>query len=295
MIEVLHNSTGDNEHVFSSTVPFFEVFTGIEKSFTTTLPNQLVYIDVQLPFTVLRNAAGPTNGTFRLYLDGTAQDAADGKQWNGWLVGHGSGWQTVQNTPATGMPVSVHQWVQIEEPGEHRLRLQFASSTTDTCGTLRSRQFWQIWTIDGNGGSQTPPSDTLLNVTEISDATAISSNTPNVELTREIKTFVSDAGAQVSIDVTAPVKYCKVGGPNASGAFRLYLDDILIAQQSGPLISVNSTLNGGPWFDGASLSYSGVHTLAAGTHNLALRYSGDSALVCGVAKAGRRYQVTKVV
>jgi len=303
MFSLLHDSIGDNEHTFSSAalspVSAFEVFTGLEKTFVTTLPNQLVYIDVQIPFTVRRNASGPSNGTLRLYLDGTAQNAGpNGEQWNGYLVGHGSGWQTVINTPATGMPVSVHQWIVIPTAGEHKLRLMAATNTLDTSVTIRSRQFWQVSTNGDQAVTPPPPPPPpsgaiLLDVTEAANSIAISSNTANVELEREAYTFTS-GGANATITANIPVQYMKVGGANAIGGFRLYLNNALLAEQMGPTITTNGTLPNGPWTNGTSLTYTGQHTLPAGNHTLSLRYVGNTTLVCGRALANRNYKVQVV-
>jgi hypothetical protein len=298
MFSLLHNSTGDFEHTFSSAVANFEVFTGIEKTFVTTLPNQLVHIDVQIPFTVIRPVAGATNGTLRLYLDGTAQDAADGKAWNGYLVGHGSGWQLAQNIPATAMPVSVHQWFVIPTVGEHKLRLQAGTNTTDTSVTIRSRQFWQVWTNGDQVSAPPPPPPPpsgaiLLDVTEPANSAPISSNTANVEVTAENKTFTT-GGEAVTITANIPVQYMKVGGANAIGNYRLYLNNTLLAAQASPTITTNGTLPNGPWTNGATLTYTGQHTLPAGNHTLSLRYVGNTTLVCGRALANRNYKVQVV-
>ncbi len=300
MFSLLHDSIGDNEHTFSSAVANFEVFTGIEKTFVTTLPNQLVYIDVQIPYTVRRTGAGgPSNGTLRLYLDGTAQNAGpNGEQWNGYLVGHGSGWQTVQNVPATCMPVSVHQWIAIPTAGTHTLRLMAGTNTLDTSVTIRSRQFWQVSTNGDQVSAPPPPPPPpsgaiLLDATDAANSAAISSNTANVELEREAHTFTSGA-ANVTITANIPVQYMKVGGANAIGGFRLYLNGALLSEQMGPTITTNGTLPNGPWTSGPTLTYTGQHTLPAGNNTLSLRYVGNTTLVCGRALANRNYKVQVV-
>jgi len=146
-VTILHDSIGDTEQAFTSNTALFEIYTGISKTFTTTVPNQKVYIDVEIPFTIHKTVAGATNGAFRLYLDGTAQDAGGGKQWNGYLVGHAGDWSVTANQPVDAPHLSVHQWITIPTPGTHTLRLQYSGSTTLTIGTLRSRQYYQVWTL----------------------------------------------------------------------------------------------------------------------------------------------------
>ncbi len=144
--ELIHESFDDVEAVISSNVALTEIFTGVEKTFTTTSANQPVFISVEFPFTVHKNSTGASNAAYRLYLDGDAQNLAGGKQWNGTLIAHGSGWQVAQGVPENGM-VTASRWITVAEPGLHKLRMQFSGSDTLTIGTRRSRAWWQVWSL----------------------------------------------------------------------------------------------------------------------------------------------------
>lgn len=133
----------DNESAITSNTPYYELLAETY-TFETTAVDQEVTISAHIPFTVHQNAVGYENGAYRLYLDGTAQDAANGKQWNGYLIGNGGAWAFQSGLPTDGR-LSVVKKLTIANPGVHTLRLQYSGSTTYTIGTLRSRRIIQVF------------------------------------------------------------------------------------------------------------------------------------------------------
>lgn len=133
----------DNEAAITSNTPYYELLAETY-TFETAVANQEVTISAHIPFTVHQNAPGYENGAYRLYLDGTSQDAAGGKQWNGNLIGNGGAWAFQSGLPTDGR-LSVVKKLTIADPGTHTLRLQYSGSTTYTIGTLRSRRIIQVF------------------------------------------------------------------------------------------------------------------------------------------------------
>lgn len=305
-MKVLLDDKNDTESSFSSMVRYQEV-TARSWTFTTTEENEEVLVCLALPFTIRQpNGTYPTPNAVRLYLDGddwvyiptndNFGQPVTQRQWSGEVLTNEGRWAYDNQIHDGSLTATIRK--QIAIPGEHTIRLNFGGGQLAAIMTTRSRARMQVLSF-GAGEVEEPeepePSD-LLDVTESTDAAAISSNTANVEVTRESKTFVTtEANQDVAIAVSVPAKYCKVAGANATGKFRLYLDGVLLKEDSGPLITTNSTLPAGPWTDGTTLTYAANHTIVAlGTHTLQLRYVGDTVAVCGIAKASRSYKVEAV-
>jgi hypothetical protein len=139
---MLLNAIFDNEVAISSNTAYVEVVTEAYQ-FTTTSDSQDVRIDINIPFSVHASAANPSNGGFRIYLDGDAVTAADGHQWNGTLICNGGAWAINDRVPTDGR-VSYGGFITVPTAGTHTIFVNYSGSTTVIIGTLRSRRTIQV-------------------------------------------------------------------------------------------------------------------------------------------------------
>lgn len=295
-VDIIHESIGDSELAFTSTTALYEIYTGISKTFVTTIANQMVYIDVNLPYTITKPSSGASNGTFRLYLDGTAQDAGGGKQWNGQLMGHSGGWQNATNIPTDAPHLKVHRWVTVPTVGTHTLRLQYAGTDITTIGTLRSRQFWQVWTMGQVGEVPEEPETVVLLNESLTTQPVVSSNVASREEFCESLNFTTtEANQAVTITASIPFVCYRSGGTAGVGGYRLYLDGtalsgnvwngtLLGSQDSASVAAVSTNYP-------ATLIINSTQTIAtAGTHSIRLQYVGTNMVVIGKLQS-RTYHI----
>lgn len=140
---MLQNVIKDNELPITSNVAYHEVLAE-SCQFTTTTENQMVDIQVVIPFTVHQTIAGQQNGAFRVYLDGDAYiTIGSATQWNGQLLINGGAWCFSAILPTDGRCSGIVT-VTIPTVGAHTIYTQYSGSTTVTIGTLRSRRRYQV-------------------------------------------------------------------------------------------------------------------------------------------------------
>lgn len=140
-MNLLLNKTMDTEVQVTSNVPYVEVLAE-QHTFETSVDNQAVRFDIQIPLTVHQTAGGAENGAFRIYLDGDAI-GPNGKQWNGYLITNGGAWCDTPYVPTDGRIGCSLSYV-IPTAGRHTLRIQYAGSKPYTIGTMRSRRTIQV-------------------------------------------------------------------------------------------------------------------------------------------------------
>lgn len=144
-MNLLLNAVRDNEVPITSNTAYSEL-TAEEYEFETAEDGQAVRFDIQMPFSVHQSVAGGQNGAFRVYLDGDGlytEGPAAGKQWNGYLISNGGAWVNDAGIPANGRVSCSFNYV-VPSAGMHKLRVQYAGTTTYTIGTLRSRRSVQV-------------------------------------------------------------------------------------------------------------------------------------------------------
>src|SRR5665213_1134521 len=103
-------------------------------TFTTTEPDELVLIMLDIPFTVNATTSGAINGAVRFYLDKIDSDG---------LMCNGGQWAVDKLVPMNGR-VSHAKAYKIAEPGEHAIITVMQGSTNNKLVVLRSRRNYQV-------------------------------------------------------------------------------------------------------------------------------------------------------
>lgn len=142
--ELLLDYRGSTDIPISSNTAYHEVLWE-RVEFTTTQPNEVVYISVSIPFSVHAAINAQTNGAIRVYLDGDAfVPVSFASMWNGEVLINSGGWTQLANLPASSQVGGVIRRV-IETPGVHTIRTMFSGSSTITVGTMRTVRRIQVW------------------------------------------------------------------------------------------------------------------------------------------------------